>query len=315
MERLKIEADRLLVLSIAKNTHKTYENAWNAFIRMCSETDIRPVLPISRSNLIAFIAHLSITGKKASTISSYVSGLSFFHKCQNYDDPADCFVVRKMLEGCRRDRPSIPDFRHPLTQPLLQQAVKGAQLVCNSIYETYLFQAAMTLAFYAFLRVGEFTTSGTNQEHGRALQMSDIALKVSVSGGKRIEQVHVTIRFSKTDQSGRSTTLIISESGDGQNTCPVLAMKQYLAMRTQGAGQLFWHFDKSPLTRYQFSAVVKKSLLAKNVSSQGITSHSFRIGACTHFAMAGFSDEDLMKMGRWTSSAYQRYIRIPGTEN
>ena len=88
-------------------------------------------------------------------------------------------------------------------------------------------------------------------------------------------------------------------------------MKQYLAMRTKEAGQLFWHFDKSSLSRYQFSAVVKKALLARNISTQGITSHSFRIGACTHFAMAGFSDDELMKMGRWTSAAFQRYIRIP----
>ena len=78
MERLKIEAGRLLVLSIAKNSRKTYETAGKAYTKMCSDTDTQAVLPISHSDLIDFIAHVSLSGKKASTISAYVSGLAFF---------------------------------------------------------------------------------------------------------------------------------------------------------------------------------------------------------------------------------------------
>ena len=82
-------------------------------------------------------------------------------------------------------------------------------------------------------------------------------------------------------------------------------------MRPVGEGQLFWHFDKTPLTRFQFARIVKKSLQAKHINDVGITSHSFRIGACTHFALAGYTHEELMQFGRWSSNAYSRYIRVP----
>ena len=310
MDRLKIEADRLLALSIAPNSHKAYSTAWQAYEKMCTEINAPATLPISRSQLIAFIAHLSISGKQASTIVVYISGLAFLHKSKGFPDPSDCFIIRKMLEGCRRDRPRVPDFRHPITHDILKHAVSGCQAVCYTVYDACMFRAAMVLAFYGFLRVGEFTAPSVNKFSGRVLQLSDIAFKTTVSQGQQTKQVHVTIRYSKTDQRGRSTTLVLSQT-KFKATCPFRTLEEYVSLRTPGVGQLFWHFDKSPLTRYQFSAIVKKSLLSQNISSEGITSHSFRIGACTHFAMAGVSDEDLKKMGRWASSVYQRYIRIP----
>ena len=75
MDRLKIEADRLLALSVAPNSHKAYSTAWQAYEKMCTEINAPATLPISRSQLIAFIAHLSISGKQASTIVVYISGL------------------------------------------------------------------------------------------------------------------------------------------------------------------------------------------------------------------------------------------------
>jgi hypothetical protein len=39
--------------------------------------------------------------------------------------------------------------------------------------------------------------------------------------------------------------------------------------------------------------------------------HSFRIGAATHAASRGYSDQDIQIMGRWHSDAFKKYIRIP----
>ena len=163
-----------------------------------------------------------------------------------------------------------------------------------------------------FLRVSEFTVSSANGAVGRGLHLADIAFTKAESQGQTTEQVVVTIRYSKTDQRGQSSSVVLPEN-KVKDMCPVYMLKQYLTLRTPGAGQLFWHFNKSPVTRYQFSTIVKKSLLSQHISSEGITSHSFRIGACTHFALAGVSDDELKKMGRWKSDAYQRYIRIPST--
>jgi hypothetical protein len=37
---------------------------------------------------------------------------------------------------------------------------------------------------------------------------------------------------------------------------------------------------------------------------------SFRIGAETHAATMGKSDDEIMNMGRWKSDSYKRYIKI-----
>lgn len=295
-------------MSLSENSHKMYNSAWLSYQNMQRELGKPASVPISRDDLVAFIAHLSLSGKKASTICSYVSGLAFLHKSKNFADPSDCFLVRKILEGSRRDKPSTPDFRHPLTLNLLHTAITGTKIICLSDYEATLFEAAMVLAFYAFLRVSEFTALSKNKISDRALQIGDVRFVPAQVHGEG--HMHVTIRYSKTDQRGRSTTLIIPEARE-TDVCPVRALKRYIDMRTPGEGQLFWHFDRSPLTRFQFSSVLKRALEVKGVLNVGFTSHSLRIGACTHFAMLGVDDDELMRMGRWSSSAYQRYIRIP----
>jgi hypothetical protein len=146
--RLEIEANRLLTLSIAPNTQKVYNTAWEAYANMRREIGAQAKLPIARSDIISFIAHLSITGKSAATIRSYISGLAFMHKSNNFEDPADCFLVRKLIEGCRRDNPGAPDSRRPLTLSMLKGAVIGLRSVCSTVYETCMFKAAFLLAFF-----------------------------------------------------------------------------------------------------------------------------------------------------------------------
>ena len=55
MGRLKIEAQRLLSLSIAPNTHKAYGTAWVSYENMCREMGRVALLPVSKINIIDFI--------------------------------------------------------------------------------------------------------------------------------------------------------------------------------------------------------------------------------------------------------------------
>ena len=41
-----------------------------------------------------------------------------------------------------------------------------------------------------------------------------------------------------------------------------------------------------------------------------ITPHSFRIGAATFAATQGYTAQQIQAMGRWKSSAFQRYVRV-----
>jgi hypothetical protein len=49
------------------------------------------------------------------------------------------------------------------------------------------------------------------------------------------------------------------------NVCPEKKLKEYLLERGSYSGSLFCHFDKTPLSRYQFNAVLKKALAYSNI--------------------------------------------------
>lgn len=119
--------------------------------------------------------------------------------------------------------------------------------------------------------------------------------------------LHVFIRYSKTDQTGRGVTLHVK--GTNKRTCPVRALVKFTQVRAFASGSgkngpLFCHIDGSSLTRYQFSAVLKKALGVIGGDYSRYQSHSFRIGAATTAAAMGLSVDEIKRAGRWRSDAF-----------
>ena len=117
----------------------------------------------------------------------------------------------------------------------------------------------------------------------------------------------ITIRFSKTDQTGKSTAIILQGDANS-NICPVNAMHEFINIRGCHEGPIFCHFGKSFLSRYQFNKVLEMSMKLVDASITNVKSHSFRIGGAI---CKGVSYEKVKEMGRWKSDAAKSYIRIP----
>lgn len=79
-------------------------------------------------------------------------------------------------------------------------------------------------------------------------------------------------------------------------------------MRPNTAGPLFCHFDCSPLTRFQFNAVLQKALKFAGLSGEHIRAHSFRIVAASTAVSGGIPIDQVRCMGRWRSNAVATYI-------
>ena len=93
--------------------------------------------------------------------------------------------------------------------------------------------------------------------------------------------------------------------------CPVKALLTYLAIRGSTPGCLFIFEDQTPLTRAQFKTLLSATLRTAGMDDTSYNTHSFRIGAATTAKAVGIADAHIQLLGRWRSSAYQGYIRMP----
>ena len=89
-----------------------------------------------------------------------------------FEDVSKFFIVLKLLEGMRRLKNPC-DSRLPVTGPLLHKIFIFLPQVYFNTYETKLFRAVYSLAFFGFLRVGELTLS-TGNDVESILHISDV---------------------------------------------------------------------------------------------------------------------------------------------
>ena len=206
-----------------------------------------------------------------------------------------------MLKGYSKCHPS-KDLREPITLQLLKDFSNDLKHVNLSNYEALLFSTAFSVAFFGFMRVGELVVHSKDNVTSRVVQLSDVILRGS--------EVRVYIRFSKTDQNGRSVSLIFTSCQD-QQICPVALLYRYIQQRRCIDSPLFCNFNGQPLTRFQFSSVLAKVLKFLGIK-QVVRPHSFRIGATNLACQQNILDQDIQAMGRWSaiSSVFKRYIRL-----
>jgi len=296
---LELEANRLIEGAYAKNTLKSYETGLTAFDKFRTLQKINISWPPRLDTIVQFIAYLSLKGLSANTAKSYLLAIGYKCKMSGFSDVNQNFIVQKVLEGMKRLNMKA-DTRLPITENILSSIILRLPGSCRNAYETKLFKAAFTLAFWGLFRVGEITVSKGN-DINHVISANDVHVDVELS------KVVVFLRYSKTDQFGKGVTIELKRVGSP--ICLFNSMEDFLATRPSTDGPLFCHFSGAPLTRYQFSAILNKTLTYAGIDHSNIKCHSFRIGGATALSMAGKSIDEIKSIGRWKSSAYKSYIR------
>lgn len=286
---------------MAPSTARVYDLALKSFHQFRVEFGLKCVWPAPLEDVVSFIGYLYKLGLAYSTVNCYISGLSFFSKINNFEDSTQRFVVRKMIEGVKRSRSPQKDPRLPISRVMLRNILSILSSLCSNNYESKLFKAAFSMAFHGFFRVGELTV-GQGHVKNHTVEWSNVHIFE--------DYLEVYLSSSKTDQFGKGVTIHIPASHD-KNICPLFLIKSFLQDRPAYDGPLFCHFDGKPLTRYQFSSILRKSLPLIGIANASYTSHSFRIGMATTCALDNMPDVQIQKLGRWKSNAYLSYIRIP----
>lgn len=237
-----------------------------------------------------FISDLFIKGTAGSSITSIISGLSYFHKIRNISDASQAFTIRQLLISVRKQQPSI-DHRHPISEGLLRKLCDSMPSLATSSFEACLFRTMFLTAFNFALRVGEITDSVHN------IPLEQIVITPA--------EVTVCFKSFKHAPHHPGTHTVLASSSP---YCLVRALNLYLSLRGSCPGPLFRLHGK-PVSRNLFATTLRCLLQQVGEHHSNFNTHSFRIGAATSWANKGLSDIQIKRMGRWRSDAVIRYIR------
>ena len=90
----------------------------------------------------------------------------------------------------------------------------------------------------------------------------------------------------------------------------LIVVLSYLSRRPSTPGPLFIFTNGALLqTRAKLVAHVRQALAQAGIDCTHYSGHSFRIGAASAAAEAGYSDSFIQTLGRWKSQAFISYIR------
>lgn len=292
--------------SLQPSSVSTYTRAWRLFSKFHLDIFESPnfAFPILPSLLACFIAYMFDKQYASSTIESYLSALAYYHKLSGFGDPTKVFFLGEIVKGCRKLSARV-DNRLPISLPILSRIIQMSGKLFKSEFEVSQFCAMCTLAFYAFLRVGEITFS-VESKAKNILLMDNVHKLVNSKG----EVLGVRINFGdfKHNYNQHPISVIVNcQSVD----CPVKYLLNYLSLRGSFGGYLFADSLGNPVSRYSFSQRLNLVLKACGLDTSRYKGHSFRIGAASLAAMKGMSDAQIRALGRWKSNAFLKYIRIP----
>lgn len=292
---------------MAQNSKRTYSTGERHYVKFCEESKISgefPTFPASEDTLMYFAVYLARTCKQK-TIKVYLSAIRHLHILYGHNLELTKFLrLQLLLRGIKRAQGDNTKLRKPILIQHLNLFYELLQIKTTTNNDSLMIWAAMSFAFFGFLRISEFTCN-SNFDVTKHLSLSSISFHHS--NGK--ESIKAIIKVSKTDPFRLGTTIHLGQSQS--HICPVAAMHKYLSIRSKIEGPLFHFQSGEALNRSRLTLELRSLLSMGGYCSDEFAGHSFRIGAATSAAKAGLPPWLIKTMGRWSSDCYERYIRTP----
>ena len=178
---------------------------------------------------------------KFSTIKLYLCGIRYGYMIQGVASPFDNMPLPRLhaaLLGIKRIQGTHRSPKMPITGDIL---VKLCQCLDSGYFDVFtnsLMKAVILLAYFGFLRCGEFAVSKTFQNDVN-LTFDDI----------RINDDHLTIylKQSKTDPFRKGISLMIFQTGSC--LCAYQAVVKYICIRNSSYPSLISNNDPFFITR------------------------------------------------------------------
>lgn len=268
-----------------------------------------PVL--SEDVLIYFVTYCHTSLKlQWTTIKLYLAGVRFQYLQAGYANPlASADRLQCILRGIQRSRRTNTPSRLPITFTMLCQ-------ICDLLREgaftpriDLTLQCMCVVAYFGFLRCGEFTMKSRDTHVHTYLKVKDVTFETDQS------MFILKLPTSKMDPFRVGVDIQIY-ANKSTCWCPVSLMVKYLYHRrtwNSVVGKdapLFVDDEDRPFTRSKFLSYLKQIMCKLGYNEENYSGHSFRIGAASSAAAANVEDHLIQTLGRWSSSCYTRYIHV-----
>jgi len=191
------------------------------------------------------------------------------------------------------------------------------------------------IAFYYFLCIGKYTTKGTrnNSKQTEESKMGDITFFAKDKQGNLrclprnatsdlIAAADGAIMKLDNQKNGWKGVGVYQEANGDPLNCPVKALDRcYLHLRANGATKttiILSYFNEGrrySVTSNHVSWALKLAAetleypTIKGIPIEQVNTHSLRSGGANVLALAGYSDTQIQKMGRWRGATFKEYVR------
>ena len=231
-----------------------------------------------------------------SSINSHLSAIRNLHIINGYQANIRSDKIKLALRSIWLTSPA-PVQKQPIDFKLLNKMWP----VIEKSKDTYLWQAIISLAFFAGLRGSEYLV---NSRSGTGPTM------LSVSFANAGTSLTFKIKKSKTKIHGFQTVLGCS----GHQVCALCTMKRYLKIRSvrsplTESSWLFQTQQGAPVTKASVDTYIKSLAKALGLDAKQYSTHSLRAGAATTAAQVGCKEYQVKSIGGWSSEVYTNYVR------
>lgn len=249
--------------------------------------------------------------------------------------------LKQIFEGIRRDDPPTKK-KLPVEQAdVPEKLVEVGQQVGATEKEKAVGDSAL-IAFYYLLRIGEYTVKkGTDPDAGGPRQTKTEQFKLCdvvffathtstghlfkvTRNARKFDIMRAKCATLKLDnqKNGWKGVCINHEHNGEKINCPVRALgRRYLHIRGHTSNfdtllSAYWEDgEKCYLHNQDMSGALKWAvkeldyLGRRGIPVERIDTHSLCVGGACSLALAGYSDTQIQKMGRWRGATFKEYIR------
>ena len=297
-ERISDEVAGRVSRSTADNTKRAYRADWQDFVMWCEGVEDDPKhpkresMPASPATVAEYLNELANAGWKYNTLRRRVVSISAAHRAQGHETPTSSMLVRKVMQGIRRDIGVEVAKKHAITLAELRLMVQNTPDDLRGLRD----KAILTFHFAGAFRRSEVCSLTVDR-----VKFSAGALRVKL--GK-----------SKADQEGKGMVKILSAS-DNPHSDPIECLRVWLLAAGIKDGPLFRKIDKHgkvgkrPMSGEAIAQIWKAAATRAGLDAEEIAGHSARRGFITAAYESELPEADIMQHTGHKSPAIMRGYR------